>query len=412
MRARSIPLVARRCAQIIAGLNMLLVLTGFSLELIYETHQVAYGTTILAVVYNVLAVLILSRHPRHIIGWLFLIMGFFLALGGFMNGLDALAPIYLSEAVHSLAIWIEHIVWIPAYLIPMTLVLQFFPDGHLSSRRWWPVTAAAILGMLGMMASYAFYPWPWEEGNIIDTYNPFGIPGSQGFFNLLLNISFFLIVIGILGSLVMVVARFRRAQGIQRAQMKWLVYTALFSLLSSLVVSIISGFENPVAQKIYISLPIFMAIAITIGISIAILRYRLFDIDLIIRRTVQYALLTGALGLVYFSSVVLLQSLLGQFAGEQSPAVIVISTLAIVVLFNPLRKRIQDFIDRRFYRKKYDSERALARFSATARDEVDLEVISAELLRVVEETFQPEFTSLWVQPISGPESTQIANEGQ
>ncbi len=136
---------------------------------------------------------------------------------------------------------------------------------------------------------------------------------------------------------------------------------------------------------------------ISFSLAIAILRYRLFDIDVIIRKTLQYTLLTGLLALVYFGSVLMLQTLVENLTGEQSQLVIVLSTLAIAALFNPIRSASQDFIDRRFYRKKYNAEKALARFAATARDEVDMDKLTTALLVVVGETMQPEKTSLWLK---------------
>jgi len=131
--------------------------------------------------------------------------------------------------------------------------------------------------------------------------------------------------------------------------------------------------------------------------AIAITRYRLWDINLVIRRTLQYGLLTGLLALIYFGSVILLRSLVENLTGSQSPLVIVISTMAIAALFNPLRTRIQDFIDRRFFRKKFDADQALSQFAATARDEVELDKLTLALLAVIEETIQPEKVSMWMQ---------------
>jgi len=181
---------------------------------------------------------------------------------------------------------------------------------------------------------------------------------------------------------------------ISRAQMRW----AVGGVIAGAAVFMLNFASN--APPPYREVILFVASLgfpiIGLSLAMAILRYRLFDIDVIIRKTLQYALLTGLLALVYFGSVILLQSLTENLFGEQSPLVIVLSTLAIAALFNPLRTRIQDFIDRRFYRKKYNAEQALAQFAATARDEVDMDQLNAALLKVVDETMQPESVCLWL----------------
>jgi hypothetical protein len=202
-----------------------------------------------------------------------------------------------------------------------------------------------------------------------------------------------LTVISVIHTLIVV-----RDDPVARAQIRWVGFgvalVAGYQFLSNVIgffvsTPVVPGWLNVIDTLVYLTLPI------TIGI--AILRYRLFDIDLIIRKTLQYALLTGLLALVYFGSVILLQSLTENLFGEQSPLVIVLSTLAIAALFNPLRTRIQDFIDRRFYRKKYDAEQALAQFAVMVRDEVDIQKLTTALLKVVEENLQPEKTNLWLK---------------
>ena len=188
---------------------------------------------------------------------------------------------------------------------------------------------------------------------------------------------------------------------VSRAQMRWGLGGVIigFGTLALILLAGTLGFyeANPNTSSLVNLISTFATTVMGGMIAVAILRYRLFDIDVIIRRTLQYTLLTGLLVLVYFGSVVLLQSLVENFTGQQSQIVIVFSTLMIAALFNPLRLRIQDFIDRRFFRKKYDAEQTLARFAEVAHDEVDMDILTTQLFGVVNDTLKPEKVNLWLK---------------
>jgi hypothetical protein len=206
------------------------------------------------------------------------------------------------------------------------------------------------------------------------------------------------------GSMIGQVWRYRNyATPLQKQQTKWFIYGLALNVGTLVIQLIVLTSLNKTDPKTSVLYDSFVGVAnmsfmlIPLSIGIAILRYRLYDIDLIIRKTLQYGLLTGLLALVYFSSVVLLQSLFENMTGQGSPIVIVISTLAIAALFNPLRRRVQNFIDRRFFRRKYDAEQTLVNFAALTRDEVNMQVLTAAMLAVVEETMQPQGISLWLK---------------
>jgi len=153
----------KRVAQIIAGLNIFIVLAALALSIIVSGRPFYETQLVNAIVYTVLALLILSRQPRHTVGWLFLIVGFFSALATLGRGLEGLERTTSSELIGGLGTWVGHLIWIPVFFIPITLVLQFFPAGRLPSRRWWPIAAATLLGIGGYATSLAFYPWPFES---------------------------------------------------------------------------------------------------------------------------------------------------------------------------------------------------------------------------------------------------------
>lgn len=191
-----------------------------------------------------------------------------------------------------------------------------------------------------------------------------------------------------------VLRRFRASEGRERQQMKWL-FAGVFLMAISVVFGLLLAFGfNLIVGELLINLALLWPL---VGIGIALVGYQLYDIDIIIRRTLQYALVTGLLLLIYFGSIVLLQRLFTATTGQESALSIVISTLIIAALFNPLRLRIQTIIDRRFFRKKYDAQRVLARFGQTARDETNIEMLTDNLIQVVQETIQPELVEIWLK---------------
>jgi hypothetical protein len=387
---------ANRVAQGIATASFLMLIWTIVLMLVNwtiiadfiksEFGYVFIIFTINAVFSAVLGLLIISRNPGHRLGWLFIAIGFLFSwweLSGALleiTGLEGIPP-FLRPIV---------VIGGLAYLLPlimtMTLVPLYFPTGRLLSRRWRPVLLITLVGIIGQALAQGLL-------DLFDEIPELEKTGMEPILMRANELMGFILIIAIICSILSLIIRFVRSRGDERTQMKWLVYTAVMSISLMLLMSFTLGEDSLLLGIFSSAIPIYL----TIAIGIAILRHQLFDIDLIIRRTLQYSLLTAMLALVYFGSVVILQSLAENLTGEQSPLVIVLSTLAIAALFNPLRTRVQDFIDRRFYRKKYDAEKALAQFAITARDEVELDQLTSALLGIVEETMQPEQVFLWLQ---------------
>jgi hypothetical protein len=203
---------------------------------------------------------------------------------------------------------------------------------------------------------------------------------------------FMTLVLSTLLAAVSMIWRYRSATQVVRYQIRWFVVGSfLFILLNFGPLFFLDGGESLTDRSRLLFTIAFSGILfLYLAVGLAILRYRLYDIDLIIRKTVQYGVVTAVLVLIYFGAIILLQSVVGQALGAQSPLIIVLSTLLIAALFNPLRRRVQTAVDRRFYRQKYDAQQVLAQFAQVARDETEMDVLQAELLRVVQETLQPE----------------------
>ena len=351
------------------------------------------------VLFALVGALITSRQPRNIIGLIMMLPGTSMAFV-----VDAYIAPYLNRLVPPpvdpsplflLILWFSNWNWL-LLVLPVMFIMLLFPTGKPLTPRWrWVVSfGVGILAIFVFLITFAEVIGPGADATVFQVDNPIGFLRAE-WVNGIVGPFFFLFPAWIFLCVISLFVRFRRARGVEREQIKWLFFAAAVFALFYLP-SFLGNTYSESDTLWNILLPIGMA-TFPIAIGIAILRYRLYDIDIIIRKTLQYAILTGLLALVYFGSVILLQSLVENLTGEQSPLVIVLSTLAIAALFNPLRIRVQDFIDRRFYRKKYNAEQALVQFAATARDEVDMDRLADALLTVVEETMQPEKTSLWLR---------------
>lgn len=347
--------------------------------------------------------LIISRQPRNVIGLLMMLPGtsLFVLVDAIMLPyvVDQLPPPEIPSALFLLTLWFSNWNWL-LLVFPLMFIMVLFPTGYPINPRWgWLIHfGLGIMVVFILLITFAESLTYGSGGVDWVLDNPIGFIPSSAIdkfvapFVIAMPIWVFLCVVALL-------VRFRRSRNIERQQIKWLLYAAMVFALFYVPSFIESNYSD--IDSLWNFLFIIGLLAFPAGIAIAILRYRLYDIDIIIRKTLQYVLLTGLLALVYFGSVILLQSLAENLTGQQSPFVIVFSTLAIAALFNPLRIRVQDFIDRRFYRKKYDAEQTLARFAMVARDEVNMDKLSAAMLAVVDETMQPEQASLWLKSAEG-----------
>jgi hypothetical protein len=352
------------------------------------------------VIFALVGVLIISRQPRNLIGLLLMLPS--LSLFTFV---DAYLQPYIDGVLLSpspptslflLVLWFSNWNWL-LLVFPIMFIMVLFPTGKSLNPRWnWLIYfGLGIIIIFVLLITFAQSLAPGSGDATWIVLNPIGFLKTE-WIDVIVTPMLIAVPLWIVSCAISLFVRFRQARAFEREQLKWLFYAGAIFVVFYLP-SFIGDTYSQAENLWNLLLPIGM-MAFPVAIAIAILRYHLYDIDVIIRRTLQYAILTGLLVLVYFGSVVLLQSLFETLTGQQSPVVIVISTLAIAALFNPLRIRIQAFIDRRFYRKKYDAEQALANFAAIARDEVDLDKLTVSLLQVVEQTMQPERVSLWLKP--------------
>jgi hypothetical protein len=338
--------------------------------------------------------MVATRVPENPIGWIFCLTGLALGVADFGNQYAEQMLFVASDPLPGgrTSAWLQGLGLAPSFgLLGLTLLL--FPDGRPPSGRWRAVVWLAVAGIGLSVIGAALRPGPLVEP-FDSVSNPVGISGSLGLMDNFLGFGFLFTLASVVLAAFGMRARLRRSRGVEREQMKWLVLAAAVTgvaVVGSLALYLAAGID--VGGEAVLGLG-FSAFPLAAGA--AILRYRLYDIDVVINRTLVYGALTATLALAYLGSVLLLQLALSGIT-ESSGLAVAASTLTVAALFRPARTRIQEAVDRRFYRRKYDAQRTLEAFSARLRDQVELGTLHSELSAVVRETLQPGYVSLWLR---------------
>jgi hypothetical protein len=394
----------RWLAPLLIVVFLLLAVAGFILQGLTGTAFDQMGLSVQVPFYIVLgiwsamAALIVWFHPHNPVGWLLAILMPIVAMDQILFGYAAYSDTLTTgplPRVDVALIWLKFSA-MPFGILIFTLSLLVLPNGRFLSKSWRWVAGAAIVALPLYLVMKTLEPGP------INTYpsavSPLAVSDSQWvILRPFMWLAITVITICFGAGLVCLISRLRQAGTVERQQLKWMAAPP-FLFIIGIPLVVFGQYEE--SGNLFHAGGFFHMLAATgmmFAMAIALFKYRLYDIDIIINRTLVYSLLTLLLAAIYFSSVVLMEQLFRFLTGQESPLAVVVSTLLIAGLFNPLRRRIQGFIDRRFYRRKYDAVKTLAAFSETARDEVDLDVLMAELMNVVEVAMQPKKLSLWIR---------------
>jgi hypothetical protein len=350
---------------------------------------------IFAVAFSTVGAIITVRRSRNPVGWLFCAAGLGFAVGEFAFEYAVYAVLaHPGLPLGPEAAWVVGSFW-PANLGVLAGVFLVFPDGRALSPRWRPAAWLAGLGSAIAVAGFAFTPGPLDEFAVVR--NPFGLADARRLTGLLTLVGMLGLGVALLAAGVSLVVRLRRARGEQRQQLKWVAYAAALAgtvWAGSTFVFLLFGVRAGVVSALIIC----GLLAIPIAACIAILKYRLYDIDRLINRTLVYGLLTALLGGAYAATVLVFGQLFGGIGAEPPPWAVAGTTLAVAALVRPALRRIQQAVDRRFNRRRYDAAKTIEAFSARLREHVELDTLCAELLAVVNQTMQPTSASLWLRP--------------
>jgi hypothetical protein len=345
-----------------------------------------------AMSFPLVGAVIATHRPHNPLGWMFLVIG--LGQGLVVFGYEYASYVYRTAPGTGpggeLAVWVGQWAWAPALGLLLTFVPLLFPDGRPPSRRWRPVAWLSAIPIVVITVPRAVALWPWRGPALLDPDGVTQAMGDPG----ILDFALYLLLLGCgLASLTALLVRFRRARGIERQQLKWLLFACAVTIAIILVVQPSTTSQWDLGMLL--ALPFYPAVPVAAGV--AILRYRLYEIDRIINRTLVYGLLTTLLGLCYAAGSLLFVLVAG--TGSDPPSwLVAAATLAAAAVFRPVRGRIQAGVDRRFNRRRYHAAKTIEAFSGRLRDQVDLDTLSAELVAVVDQTMEPTHVSCWLRP--------------
>jgi len=375
----------------------------------FLSHQMM--TPFLSIIYTGLGVVIIKHRPRNPIGWIFLIVSSSYVLSALVAGAllyTSILPAPLGSLLLDLATWLGNWAWLPAQLLPLTFVFLLFPDGHLLSPRWRIVGWAAGLGLLSLMLGLAAHPGPIADWGTQP--NPFGIAGAERFLEGLMTVGSILLAIGVFGSMAAIAVRFRRSKGIERARMKWLVYAAVLVLIVgvfTLPYWLSGNLAGDRALELSIVLTNLMTLGIAVAVTVAIVGYRLYDIDALINRTLVYSVMTGIILLIYAVVV----GTVGILFGSQGNWLLaVLATGLVAVLFQPIRNRLQRGVNRLLYGQRDEPFEVLIRLGQSLEQSATPGAIFPALAETVAHALRLPYVDL--QERQGRRFISVAATGQ
>src|SRR5215216_4617074 len=365
--------------------------------------------TVIAISFSTVGGVIAPRlPPQNPIGWIFCTIGLVAGMRLFVAEYAVVTLLAEPGSIPGMLRGGEALAWVSSWLWVVHIGLfvfmaLLFPNGRPPTARWrpfgWLVAGVIVVGTVSVAL------WPETAAGFDLVNHPLGIEVATDTVN---PVETILYALGLIAAASLLV-RLRRSVGVKRQQVKWFAYAVSVLATSAILAYVVSESVGVVwLEWVSSMLVIASVVGLPVAVGIAILRYRLYNIDLLLNRTLVYGALTAVLAAVYFGSIVLFQMLFRAFTGQESQLAVVVSTLAIAALFTPLRLRIQSFIDRRFYRRKYDARKTLEAFSTKLRTETDLDALSDNLVGVVRETMQPEHVSLWLHPDPEPKARSTA----